>query len=95
MTQFEIETETEMVRTARNVTRFQVELPPERVQLVDEMVRRGGFGSRKELVNNALSLLQWVMKEAERGRAIASVDEAADRYTELHMPFLSQVPLQK
>ncbi|WP_369943058.1 hypothetical protein [Xanthomonas medicagonis] len=81
-------------RSGRSVTRVQLDLPSDRVDQLDQLVNEAGFATRKELFNNALALLQWAVKEARRGRAIASVDEANDRFTELNMPFLSELSHQ-
>lgn len=84
----------EKVKLGRSVTRVQLDLPAERVAQLDRLVEEAGFSTRKDLFNNALALLQWAVKEARRGRAIASVDEATDRLTELNMPFLSDLSHQ-
>jgi metal-responsive CopG/Arc/MetJ family transcriptional regulator len=81
----------EQPRSGRGVTRVQLDLPTDRVDQLDRLVNEAGFSTRKDLFNNALALLQWAVKEARRGRAIASVDEANDRFTELNMPFLSEL----
>lgn len=84
----------EQPRSGRGVTRVQLDLPAERVEQLDRLAGEAGFSTRKDLFNNALALLQWAVKEARRGRAIASVDEANDRFTELNMPFLSDLSHQ-
>lgn len=84
----------EQPRSGRGVTRVQLDLSTERVDQLDRLVGEAGFSTRKDLFNNALALLQWAVKEARRGRAIASVDEANDRFTELNMPFLSELSHQ-
>ena len=73
------------------VTRVQLDLSTERVEQLHRLASEAGFSTRKDLFNNALALLQWVVKEAKRGRAIASVDEVNNRYTELSMPFLAEL----
>lgn len=84
----------EQPKPGRGVTRVQLDLPVERVEQLDRLAGEAGFSTRKDLFNNALALLQWAVKEARRGRAIASVDEANDRFTELNMPFLSDLTHQ-
>lgn len=81
-------------KPGRGAVRVQLDLSAERVAQLDRLVGEAGFSTRKELFNNALALLQWAVKEARRGRTIASVDEANDRFTELNMPFLSDVSHQ-
>jgi len=79
---------------AARITRVQLDLPAERVAQLDRLADEAGFSTRKDLFNNALALLQWAVKETRRGRAIASVDEKAERFTELNMPFLSEISHQ-
>jgi hypothetical protein len=68
--------------------RIQLDLDERRVRELDALADQCGLGTRKELFNNALSLFEWAIREVSHGRIIASVDEAADRYKELHMPAL-------
>lgn len=70
-------------------TRVQLDLPTEHVATLDRLAEEAGFATRKDLFNNALALLQWAVKETRRGRTIASVDDRAERFTELSMPFLN------
>lgn len=73
----------------RRLVRVQLDLPQEQVQQLDRLVEEAGLGTRKDLFNNALALMNWAVRELRRGRAIASVDEQAERFTELQMPFFS------
>lgn len=87
-------TSTESSKSARGISRVQLDLPADKVEQLDKLAREAGFATRKELFNNALTLLQWAVKETRRGRSIASVDEANERFTELHMPFLTGLSQQ-
>lgn len=71
--------------------RVQLLFSPERMQLLDELQRQIDAPTRKELFNNAISLLSWAVREVRRGRVIASVDEQSQRFSELHMPALDAV----
>jgi hypothetical protein len=73
-----------------SMTRVQIDLPIERVQVLDQLALEAGGLTRKDLFNNALTLLKWAVKEVKRGRTIASV--AHDKpMTELSMPFLDSL----
>jgi hypothetical protein len=72
-------------------TRVQLVLPAERVRMLDQLAAEAGLATRKDLFNNALALLNWAVREVKRGRVIASVDEDAQRFTELQMPMLDAV----
>lgn len=71
-----------------DTARVQIVLPAERVRMLDQIAAEAGLATRKDLFNNALTLLNWAVREVKRGRVIASVDESTQRFTELHMPIL-------
>ena len=68
--------------------RLQIDTVPALDKLMDELTELGGFSSKKDLFNNVLTILGWALKEAAKGRMIASVDEAGGSYKELQMPAL-------
>lgn len=51
--------------------------------------------TRKDLFNNALTLLEWAVKEKSAGRTIASIDDESKSVKELLMPILEGVPALK
>ncbi|MDB6117914.1 MAG: hypothetical protein JWO08_1695 [Verrucomicrobiaceae bacterium] len=72
--------------------RLQVELTNERVQAIDKLVNITGMASRKEFLDNALSLMAWAIREKQKGRLIASVEEADPKgYREVTMPCLEHL----
>ncbi len=81
-------------KAGKGLTRVQLDLSTERLEQLERLMEEADFSTRKDLFNNALSLLQWAVKEARRGRSIASVDEKTERFTELNMPFLSDIQHQ-
>jgi hypothetical protein len=72
-------------------TRVQLVLPAERVRMLDQLATDAGITTRKDLFSNALTLLNWAVREVKRGRIIASVDPTTQRFTELNMPMLDAV----
>lgn len=68
--------------------RIQFELSPEKAEEIDALMRETGVSTKKELFNNALTLLKWAVRETGRGHSIASVDEEHGKYRELQMPIL-------
>ncbi len=72
--------------------RIQFELAPEKAAEIEELMKETGVQTKKELFNNALTLLKWAIRETKRGNSIASVDEAHGKYRELQMPILSSGP---
>jgi len=75
------------------IVRNQFEMPEDKAKELDVLLKDYGVSTKKELFNNALTLLKWAIKETRSGRYIASVDEKSGKYRELHMPILSNGPL--
>ncbi len=72
-------------------TRVQLDLSPERLKELDDLMAVCGFDTRKELFNNALSFFEAVVEEARKGNDIAAVNEDAKTYSKLVLPALAQV----
>jgi len=70
-------------------TRVQVELNPRDVARMNWLMMACSIESRKDLFNNATSLLEWVVKEVVKGRRIASFDDDTMERDILSMPILS------
>jgi hypothetical protein len=66
-------------------------MPDERVKELDALMEITGSATRKELFNNALTLLEWAVKEKKQGRGIASIDDQEKKLKELVMPALENV----
>jgi hypothetical protein len=73
-----------------NKQRVQFDLLPNRVDEIDQLMLEAGIDTRKELINNAISLFEWAVLEVRSGREIASLDKAAKSYEILRMPALIQ-----
>lgn len=74
--------------------RIQLELPPAKVQELKDVMEEAGIETYKELFNNALTLLDWAIREVKDGNVLASVDEKKDRYRVLVMPVLEKIGRQ-
>ena len=71
------------------LVRIQFELTKEKADELDGLMKETGVQTKKELFNNALTILKWAVRETKKGNSIASVDEAHRKYRELQMPILS------
>jgi hypothetical protein len=71
--------------------RIQFELTDEKAKELDEFMSVLGVTTKKDLFENALSLLEWATKEIINNpdRVIGSIDEKTDRYKELQMSVFS------
>ena len=71
--------------------RIQLELPPVKVQELKDVMEEAGIETYKELFNNALTLLDWAIREVKDGNVLASLDEKNDRHRVLVMPVLERI----
>lgn len=71
--------------------RVQLELSEERLGQLKNIMDLCEIKTQKDLFNNALALFEWAVKQRQRGRMIASVDEADMRFREMSMPSLENV----
>jgi hypothetical protein len=77
------------------MVRIQFELSPEKVRELEKLMSEADIPTKKDLINNALTLLVWAMEETKAGRTIASLDQASKHYKELAMPVLSAIASKK
>lgn len=70
-------------------TRVQVELNPREVARMNYLMEVCEIDSRKDLFNNATSLLEWVVMEIVKGRRIAAFDDDTRERHILSMPILA------
>ncbi len=78
------------------IVKVQFEMPEDKLKQIKDLAERGvGPISRKDLFNNALTLLQWALKERLSGRIIASIDDKEKKIREIILPILTAVPLEQ
>lgn len=78
-------------RTIKDVlARFQMEVRRGDLDRMDELCELGGLKSKKELLNNAVTLLEWAVKQKQRGYSVASISPGGE-VRELEMPYLENV----
>lgn len=68
--------------------RIQVEFDENGMRMIEDLKKKTGISTYKDLFNNALALLSWSVEQRENARTIASVDESTKEYRELQMPSL-------
>jgi len=69
----------------REVVRFQFEISPAVWESLEEFQRLGEIPTKRELLNNALSLFKWAMKHKEKGHSIVAVDSKSNSH-EIDLP---------
>ncbi len=73
------------------MTRLQIELDESKVEGLEELMRVCGLRTKKDLINNALALLEWAVRERQKGNAIVSLDEDSERYKEVYLPIFAHL----
>jgi hypothetical protein len=68
--------------------RIQLELPEKTVEDLKVLMEETGTETYKELISNALTLLDWCVQQVQEGRIIAAVDESNMKYKQIVMPVL-------
>lgn len=71
--------------------RIQFELTGEGKRDWDRMKEVFKLKRNKDLLNNALTILEWAAAQILSGRIIASVDEKNEKFRELQMPIFGAV----
>lgn len=74
---------------------YVIEIDAEHTMALEDLMALGGIRTKKELLNNALTLLTWAAKEKVSGQIIVSMNEKDDTYKEIEMPFLERVAGKK
>lgn len=69
--------------------RIDIDVSDAKYRDLQQLMQETGLQTTTDLLNNALTLFQWAVSEAQSGRTVASVDEANNRYKELTMPSLA------
>jgi len=72
-----------------NMVRVQLDFPEEKVAELDTLMQEADITTRKDLFNNALTLLAWALNERKKGNIVVSLNEEHGTYKELVMPILS------
>lgn len=58
---------------------------------LEKLMQEGHIATKKDLMNNALTVLEWAMKQRKDGLLVGKFDERSDKFGELEMPILSNV----
>jgi len=76
-----------------NKVKFQFEMPEANAVRLDDIAREAGV-AKKDIINNALTILDWAIEEVQAGRKICSVGDSEDRFRELVLPLLRTLASQ-
>lgn len=70
--------------------RIQVEITDEELNHLEFLMSQTGIKTKKELFNNAITLLEWAIQQRKSGNVIASLDKQGNLMRVL-MPLLEKV----
>ena len=73
------------------MAREQFDLSLAQSQLLEQLMAECDLPTKKAVLENALVILGWAVRETKEGRSIAAVHEAKKVYRELTMPALEAV----
>jgi hypothetical protein len=82
-------TQKEKERQNPERVRVQLDLNPQQMAFVTQLMASGGFDTRKDLFNNAVTLFGWAFREAQHGHVIGSLDRKTQAFTVVNMPVLA------
>ncbi|MBM3753746.1 MAG: hypothetical protein FJW38_07175 [Acidobacteria bacterium] len=71
--------------------RLNFEFPEERISELKALQEETGAETMKELVNAALTTLEWLLEEVKKGNEIAAINESRQTYRVLVTPILERV----
>lgn len=70
------------------VIRLQIEIDEAQMRELESLAELSGVRTKKDLLNNALTLLKWAARQRMEGYSIQSVNQAEGIVKELEMPLL-------
>jgi len=73
---------------------FNLDLSETQEALLKQVMSLCGLSSKKEAIENALTLLGWAAIESANGLSIASVDETRKQYREITTPALQNARMK-
>lgn len=79
------------ITDSREKQRLNFDFSAERVDELKQLLEESGGGTMKDLINNALTLLEWSISETKKGNEIAAVNEKNQTFRVLVTPLLQRV----
>jgi hypothetical protein len=70
------------------IIRLQIEIDEAQMKELERLAELSGVRTKKDLLNNALTLLKWAARQRMQGYTIQSVSQSEGTVKELEMPLL-------
>lgn len=74
-----------------DTVRVQLDILESRIQELEEVRKKCGLSTRKDVFENALQLFEWAVAQAEKGAAIGAYDEKKEEFLEVVMPCMERL----
>lgn len=71
--------------------RIQYELSDKENAEIENLMEETGIKTKRDFINNAITLFEWAIKERKSGLIVGAIDEKNNKYKELIMPSLSSI----
>jgi hypothetical protein len=71
--------------------RLQIEIERHVMDELEDLCKLGGLKTKRDLLNNAMTLLKWAAREKSKGHSICSASPDGRIQKELELPFLESV----
>ena len=76
---------------SKPLIRLQIDVTEARNNRLTALMDRCGLSTKKDLFNNAITLLEWAIAETEKGNSIGAISRERKEYEILRMPILDHV----
>jgi hypothetical protein len=70
--------------------KLQVELSDGQLEILNELQEAGDLRTKKELLDNAFTLLKWAVRQKREGNLIVSLNKETGAVRELEFPYLQR-----
>lgn len=67
------------------------DVPEKTMKELDALMEEVGIQTKEELLDNALSMLEWVIEQKRSRRVVLAVDNQSENSRELYMPFFDNI----
>lgn len=72
------------------IVRVQLDFPEDRVEEINKLMNEAKIATRKDFINNALTLLEWAIEERRVGKLIGSLDKEAETFERIILPCIEE-----
>ena len=71
--------------------RIQYELSDKENAEIELLMKDTGIKTKRDFINNAITLFEWAINERKIGHIVGSIDEKNNKYKEIIMPSMANI----